>query len=266
MGQGISLPLLPLVQTQFTVFPEICISRTVTLHTVIGQKLYFIPLGEHFLSKIGETSVLYNGVSHVYGDGFYTHVHRSMSPFMNITDTCIGIKLTTAPSTIVTLVLNWKQRILQVAPPPIIPVKCDLIAGVWKIDYVSDSWRCNSPTLCLNAVQVAEPPPGCVVEFWRICRRRGGSHGGNRSGRRYVPIFRGPAVHTENSALFHRSQFDPISDCAPWRKFKVCYYNITTGARSQLSQEVIVVGGSKRDQHNKPSGDGAYRYGLWINR
>ena len=247
--------------------PEVTISRELSFTTVAGRKIYFVPLGEHFFDAPSETEILYGGLLHRIGDGFYTHIHRSMSPWMNVTDTMIGIALTTPPPAGVTLILRWKQRIILLAPPSALLVHCSHYITGWKPDYTLVGWKQNDPTVAPNAIQISLPPPGYVVEWWRLTRQKGGDHGGYgsgyRAGRQYLPVYRGPAIFTDNESLFLKTQFDQSSQCAPWKHYKVCYYNPITGARGALSSEVIISPGNIPDQHNSK---GPVRYSLWINR
>ena len=244
---------------------EVTVCRSISLTTIAGQKLYLLPLGEYFRDAVGETEIDYNGIKHS-GDGFYTHVHRSLAAWMNVADTCIGIVLVTPPPAGVVLTLHWKQRIFLLTPPSVALVHCSHYLGGWKPDYTITGWRQDNPTIAPNAIQVAIPPLGYVVEWWRLTQQKGGAHGpgsGYRAGKRYLPVYRGPAPNMENPALFLREQFDKGSDSRPWRHFRVCYYQPTTGYRSALSSEVIISAGSQPDQHN---GKGPSRYNLWINR
>jgi hypothetical protein len=246
--------------------PEVTVDREIGMNTVLNKTLYFIPLGEHFLDAESETELDYGGATHYPGDGFYSHVHRSMSLWMNVTDTMIGIALTTPPPAGVALKLRWKQRLILHTPPSVLLVHCHQVGGVWVPDYTVAGWRQDDPLLAPNAIQVALPPEGYAVEWWRLTRQKGGDHGagtGYRAGRRYLPVYRGPAAGTDNAGLFLRDQFDPASDSAPWRHYRVCYYNLTNGARSSLSSEIIISAGTHPDQHN---GRGPSRYNLWINR
>lgn len=248
--------------------PESVTQREVTTTTVAGKKVYYIPLGEHFLNAASETELVYGGVTYHLGDGFYTHIHRSMATFMNVTDAMIGICLTTAPPSGITLTLRWKQRLILTQPQTLALVHCSNVGGVWVPDYTIAKWKQNDVLLAPNAIQVPPPPTGYVVEWWRLSTRKGGAHtrgSGYRSGRRYLPVFRGPAVGTENGALFLVTQFDPGSTKRPWRHYKVCYYNPTTGARSALSSEVVIASGADGPP-DKLGGMGPFRYNVWINR
>jgi hypothetical protein len=246
--------------------PEVTVEREVSMNTVLSQTAYFLPLGECFLGADTETELEYGGAIHYPNDGFYTHIGRSIPPWMNIGDIKIGIALTTPPPAGVSLRLRWRQRIILHVPPSVLLVHVHLVGGIYRPDYTLHGWRQDDPLLAPDAIQVAVPPEGYAVEWWRLTRQKGGDHGagtGYRAGRRYLPVFRGPAVGTDNAGLFLRTQFDPGSDSRPWRHYRVCYYNLENGARSALSAEVVVSAGTKPDQHN---GSGPCRYNLWINR
>jgi hypothetical protein len=98
------------------------------------------------------------------------------------------------------------------------------------------------------------PPAPYVVEFWRETVKRGGAFatvpGGRvlRHGRRYVPHFRGPSTQSVDPNTFYMSEFSSAR-ARPWQKFRVCYYNPLTGARSALSAEtIVVIGTASTDQ------------------
>jgi hypothetical protein len=250
--------------------PEVTVLRSVLFTAKAGQKLFFLPIGEHFLDAPSETELYVDNVLHRPGDGFYSHVKRGTAGWMNTTDAMIGIALTTPTAGGEQVVLYWHQRLILLQPASVALVHCTQDGGgIWRPDYSTDMrWRQNDPLVAPNAIQVANPPPDYVVEWWRLTRVKGGNHGGNgagyRAGRRYMPVFRGPAVVTDNDSLFLRTQFDGSSTACPWRHFRVCYYNPTTGARGNLSSEVIISAGPDHpDQHNS---HGPCRYNLWVNR
>ena len=248
-------------------FLELTVDREITLATILGRKDYYVAIGEHFLDGPHETSLVYGGASHAPGDGFYSHIHRSLGSWMNVQNACIGLALATLPAAAgIPLVLRWKQRIVQQPPPSIIPVRCVQVNGVWTPDYTIAKWNASKTTTAPNAVQVTSLP-GYVAEFWRLSKKIGGSRSAGSmhgAGMRYLPVFRGPATGTSDGWLFTRKQFDGCADTNPWRRYRVCYYNPATGARGPLSAETIVSAGDHHpDQHN---GKGPVRYGLWINR
>jgi hypothetical protein len=253
-----------------TEMPETTILREIEFNSVVGQKLYHIPLGEHFLDNNEDTEVYYSGIPYQRDSGFYGHIHRSLAPWMtSVRDACTGIVLITAPTAVVPMKLRYKLRLIVTTPPSVALVRANFLGGVWCPDYTVSRWLPSNPSVAPNAIQVATPASQYTLEFWRLSRTKGGDHQGTswlnakRMGRRYLPVFRGPSTGTSDPGLFVRDHFDPTSDANPWRKYRICWYNSLTGARSALSPETIVVGGSKPDRHN---GQGPTRYGVWIER
>ena len=246
-------------------FPEVTIQREVSMTTVASQSIYYVPVGEYFYGLPTETEIVINGVTRNYG--YYSYVGRSIAPWMNVGDIKIGIKLPGAPAAGLPLIIRWKQRRILMAVETMLLVHCTFTGGLWRPDYTIPKWMAQDPLLAPNAIQVPPPPSPYVVEWWRLARHKGGDHTGRgsgyRAGIRYLPVYRGPAPSTENTSLFLRTQFDVGSDRRQWRHFKTCYYNPTTGARSFLSDEIVISAGGSPDMHNSK---GACRWNLWMVR
>lgn len=251
-------------------WPETVLQRTATFIAVGGKRVFKIPLECFFRNAAGETTLTINGNPQGYPLD-YQHVHRSGAG-VAITDTGIGFILPGPAGAGWVLVFTWLERRLLVDVPSLALVHAKLDGGIWVPDYdVGAKWKPSDPTDCPNAIQVPEPPPGYVAEFWRRIRKPGGGRQdsfGNvylRGGIRYLPYERGPAAGTANSGLFLQTMFDPNHGAEHWTHFRVCYYRTATGARSPLSSEVIVsaLGNRPYDEHN---GSGPTRYNLWINR
>ena len=258
------------------VWPETATTRTVTYTTVGGEHVFKIPLGSYFKDAQGETTLSING-NRLYYPMEYQHIHRNFNNGgpTSTTDTCIGFVLDGGPASAGwTVTFTWIERRLLVEPPSLALVTTALSGGVWVPDY-SVKWIHSNAATSPNAVQVALPPPGYVAEFWRLTPKVGGerirvltAENLKSDGQRYLPYVRGPAVSTANEGLFLQAMFDPRSLGSTWKKFRVCYYHPTTGARSALSPETIVSAKPAPaphdyDQHNM---SGPTRYHLWITR
>ena len=256
-----------------TVYPETVFTRTISYTAVGGERVFKIPLGNYFKGAAGETTLFVNGNELFLGPD-YSHVHRNFNnggPTSTI-DTCIGFRLsggTALPGW--TVVFTWKERQLLITPPSVATVHVVLSGSTWVPDY-SIPWQPQSALNAHNAIQVPLPPPGYVVEFWRLTHKKGGFRWGpygplNRDGQRFLPYVRGPAVNTENEGLFRQVDFDVATVNTSWKKFRVCYYRPATGARSALSSETILSakpgGPYDFDSHN---GRVQVRWYLWVNR
>jgi hypothetical protein len=195
-----------------------------------------------FLDAVGETTLEID-----QGNGFivqafgadYAHFRRNGSGTpATVADAAIGFSLVGgAVAAGWTMRFRWKERKLITGPPTVAKVLSSL-------DY-SLSWQPNT----VNATDAIQVPPinGMQIEFWRESRLNGGKRGTadptkiKREGRRYLPYFRGAT----NVFLFNRGAFAVTTSTR--FKYRVCYYNPNTGARSALSNEIILACGNVQD-------------------
>lgn len=233
------------VQTDPPLTPPKGTSQTTVEHMMIvpsvaGKNSYAIPAGNLFLNSAGETQLdLDQGAGFIpqaYGAD-YGHLLRSApgTP-ASVVDAAIGFSLNNAVSAGWTFRFRWKERRILVEPPSIAKVLSSLDYNLY--------WLPNSA----NAPDGVLVPSlnGMQVEFWRETRRNGGRRGSadptkiQRLGRRYLPYFRGAT----DVFLFNRAAFAVAT--GPRRKYRVCYYDPTTGARSALSNDIILVNNNQQ--------------------
>lgn len=155
-----------------------------------------------------------------------------MTPPTSVADAAIGFSLVGgAIPAGWTLLFRWVDNRILVAPNSIAKV-------LVPADYTTVSWQANSAS-APNGVLVPELP-GMQCEFWRETFRDGGKRGNNgvlkREGRRYLPFYRGA------TDVFRFSVADFATSKREHRNhYRVCYYDPSTGARSFLSRDVVVV-------------------------
>jgi hypothetical protein len=155
-----------------------------------------------------------------------------------------------------TLTIRWVERLAPFRPRSLTPQY--LTRPNALVDFAADPsqpWIAKSATSAPNAIVVPPGPPGFVPELWRLTRKLGG-HTRNTSpntfftnGRRFVPYFRGPQpeVSDPNTFLLNESNAmfptaSPFGTPNNQRlRFRVCYYNPTTRARSHFAPEVAFV-------------------------
>jgi hypothetical protein len=156
-----------------------------------------------------------------------------------VVDAAIGFSYGLAVMAGWTFRFTWKERIVPTPPVVVAKIRSPL-------DYTIQ-WLPNGSN-APNAVTIPASP-GMAVEFWRQTFENGGRRGSSavliRSGRRYVPYYRG-AIGVFD---FDIGTFSP-SQPSKRARFKVCYYNPVTGARSRLSNDTIVVCSNVADSVN----------------
>ena len=238
--------------------------RVMVFTTTLGQTRFYIPVGCYFKDAPTEIKVeMDQGAG--YGDlqygADYSCIRRtSMLP--TVGDAACGV--TGFGGTIHAgwhVRLTWKERRLRFRPQVVLPVRVG--------DPYTGRWNEMSPTLFPDGVQVPMGSPGWAVEFWRYTPKPGGTQFLNpatgeinyHEGRRWIPYWRSAAGET----TFKASTTFGATLPSRRKKFRVCYYNPTTGSRSELSNDVIVVG-----QTNGLVGDWAngvqrrYAGAVWI--
>lgn len=219
----------PRLETTFT--------HVMTVPSVLGQLNYLIPVGDYFLDAAGETILEIDMgagfVTQVFGVD-YDHFHR-MAP-ATVIDAAIGFRyLAGAVPAGWTFRFTWLQRLVLLTPLGIGKIKLTGVGGSLDLAVTWGQNTANAP----NGVTIPELT-GYVAEFWRRTRRPGGIHSPvgvtNRRGPRYVPYYRGPAGQFD----FHVDEFS-MAGQRHRAKLRVCYYNTLTGARSEMSPDIIVV-------------------------
>lgn len=209
----------------------------VILPSIAGEQTYLIPVGCIFTNRPGEFLLEVDK-----GTGFvretegidYAVFTRNGAP-LSVADIGFGFFRPVAPPAGWNFRLTWYERIVHKTPMGIAKIK---LTGVGGTVDMSVRWNQNSAN-APNGVTVPELT-GYVVEFWRKVQRSGGLHGLNlndrqRRGPRYIPRYRG----TAGKFNFHVSEFTGGTSFAR-HKFRVCYYNPLTFARSMLSTDIIV--------------------------
>jgi hypothetical protein len=234
-----------------------------TLHEMIvpsvaGKSNYTIPVGNWCLAAPGQTFLDINTGTGWIEQGLgpdYGHLLR-VTPPPTVADAAIGFSLNGSPPAGWLLRFRWFERTLLVNQPSI-------AAKVLQPPNYTVEWLQNGPFAANapNGVRVPEYP-NVQVEFWRQSWRNGGVRGNSgtlrREGKRYLPYFRGAL----NQFTFAKSEFC-YAQGLKRNHYRVCYYDPTNGARSALSNDIIVVCSTQQD--DRVNGRVARRVGsLWI--
>jgi hypothetical protein len=215
------------------VLPIASIPRSIVLDSVANKNNYWIPVGDWFLDAAGTTTLEIDSGAGYVPQAFgadYSHLRR-VTPPATVADAALGFTLAGGPVPAGwKLLFRWTDGRILVEPNSIAKV---LVPANYAVPWSADG--ANPP----NGVLVPELP-GTQIEFWRETRRDGGLRGNNgvlrREGRRYLPFYRG-AVD-----VFRFSVADFATSAREHRNhYRVCYYDPSTGARSLLSRDVIVV-------------------------
>lgn len=231
---------------------ETTTTRTMSLQTRAGEPNYRIPVGLWFKANppgTETTTLTINGIPQSLGPD-YGYLGRYSSP-PTVSDSVFGFQIAGSPPAGWNMVFTWQEGFVNVSPPTVALQRLINLDSGWEPDFstAGNAWSPTSLTLAPNGVMVPPPPAPYVVEFWRETIKRGGlfltplGHYVWRHGKRYVPYFRGPSVLSAYPTTFHMSEFSS-GRARPWQKFRVCYYNPLTGARSALSSETIIVVGT----------------------
>lgn len=236
-GDNITLDISAGPNKTITVASGTEISMTQEM-TVISttESNYYIPIGCIFFDAAGESTLEVDTgggfTPAVYGVD-YVHLQRGLTrPAAPITDIAIGFTWISGPvSPGWTFRFTWKERHILINPAPIMAIY--LSGGV--PDY-SNYWHVDSaPTT--NGIMVPDLN-NYQVELWRMSNHRGGKN--FRGGKRFVPYVRGAT----NQFIFDMSGF--AGSRRKWR-FRICYYNPITGARSPLSEDVVAFNNTGRN-------------------
>ncbi len=214
------------------------ITYEIIFTSITGRNRYYIPVGNMFLDAASESEFFIDqgsGYNQQFYGPDYSHARRTGDGTpLSVNDAAIGVSVDGgAVSAGWFLKFSWIERRLLIDPPSIAKVRV-------PADYTI-SWQSNSITPP-NGVRIPNYQ-GTQVEFWRQTKRDGGQRGNllnpgviTREGRRYLPYYRGPV----DQFIFDTSEFAATQTRAR-RHFRVCYYDPTTGARSGLSNDIIVV-------------------------
>lgn len=226
--------------------PVLTTPHEMIIPSVAGRNNYTIPVGNWFLDAVGDTALdIDQGsgfIPQAYGPD-YAHLLR-VTPPPTVADAAIGFSIVGgAVSAGWALRFRWFERTLLANQPSI-------AAKVLQPPSYTVEWLQNGPFAANtpNGVRVPEYP-NVQVEFWRQTWRNGGVRGGagvlRREGKRYLPYFRGAL----NQFTFAKAEFSSAQGLKR-NHYRVCYYDPTNGARSALSNDVIVVCGPQNDRVN----------------
>jgi len=243
---------------------EMTFVHQMTVPSVAGQQGYIIPVGDWFTNEPSECVLERDSgggfVTLTYGLDFKGFI-RSGSPAA-VLDLVIGFYLVAAPPAGQTFRFTWYERVLFKTPIPVAKAK---LTGSPPVPDMTVKWSQNTSN-APNGITVPELT-GYVVEFWRRNAKSGGLHvnalgSRQRRGPRYVPYYRG-SVGLFN---FTADTFSPANVGSKRQKFRVCYYNPTTFARSFLSEDVIVVNSQAKADFNTSHGAAQVRQArsVWI--
>lgn len=241
--------------------PELEVNYEVIIPSVATWNRYYTPLGNYFFDSPGQTTLdLDTGsgfVPQVFGVDYVNQqrgFNRAAAP---ITDIGIGFRYIAGvvPAGWI-FRFRWKSRKILISPIAVAAVR--IVGG--SVDYTVP-WKISDPAKVPNGISVPSVP-SYLVEIWRLTYNRGGNKGGTNiiptGGKRFVPYFRGVA----NQFLFDLTF---MATGSHKDKFKVCYYNNITGARSQLSTDMITHVNTHKDDTLGSSGYiRTYRYATWI--
>lgn len=202
--------------------------------SIVGRNNYPIPIGDYVWSDISQSTLDVNKgagfVSVPFGVGYNYFLRSAPGTPPTVNDAAIGFSFIGVVPAGWTFRFRWIETVIPTMPISIAKVR-------FPINYAI-VWNSNSPN-APNGVTVPEFP-GVQCEFWRQTGKPGGKRGSSvilhRDGRRYIPFFRG-ALGLFNFTI---SDFSP-ANARQRQRFKVCYYNPLTGARSRLSSNTIVV-------------------------
>lgn len=247
-----------------SVIPEADFWNETIQPSVAGQLAYWIPLGCYYRNNAQDVQVdIDTGsgwIPQAYGADFGPKIRNTPPP--TVADLAIGIRLNDPPPAGWQIRIRWRERKILISPPPLAKVRLTGVGG--NPDYTVP-WSSNGGTPP-NAVTIPARN-GFQVEFWRLSRRTGGLNIGHppsprRQGRRYVPYFRGAV----NLWTFHMNELRSLAG-VPYSRlhYRVCYVNPTTGARSDLSPDILVAN-IKRDERcgKNPGGKLRTDSSVWI--
>lgn len=233
-------------------------TRSIDIPSVEGVAHYYIPIDDFVLNQAGESSLeLDQGGGFVavpYESGYNYITRLTCDP--SVVDAAIGFAYVGEVSAGWTFRFKWYTRTLFVPPPRISPVR--IVGG--NVDF-SDRWHMYDAATCPNGIHVRELH-GYQVELWRYTQQTMGGgmrQGGPRYGRRYVPYRRFPT----NQFLIDLTDLGNSRR----RKFRVCYYDPATGARSELSNTAYRAS-NKKDDVSGQSGPASNRLrvtgAVWV--
>ena len=244
---------------------EVCVPHQASYVTVAHRNVYRTPIGNYFAANPAQITVTLAGQVLVYGTDYlpyyngYFNVPQFKQP-VTVQDVASGIVLLKPVNPGLVLDLGWMTCTLPVAPRLLSIARFEQVNNVWDLD-TTQRWitAATSPGGLVNGVIVAAPPPGYVVEFWRMTRHQGGLRNAGKfisQGRKYLPFWRGPqlGVAQPHYVVFTATTIGGAhlgGPSAGHRKFKVCYYNPTTMTRSLFNEATVVLQTEANpDRHN----------------
>lgn len=216
-------------------------SHELIVNAVAGKNNYAIPVGNFVWDAPGQSALDVDTGSGFVPVAFptgYTHLRRTSAgtpPTVN--DAAIGFSYVGAVAAGWQFRFRWNEDVIPVSPIALSKVQAAANFAV--------PWNSNSVNAPDGVTIPAYPRAQC--EFWRLTSHAGGRRGTDlvRLGRRYLPYFRGPLTRF----TFAISDFAP-TQASKRQRFKICYYDPETGARSALSGDTIVVCGVQADGVN----------------
>jgi len=178
-----------------------------------------------------------------------------------VDDLAIGIRFVNPTPASYRVRIRWRVRRILIDPPPI--AKVYLNQG--QPDYTVTWWQAAGSKPVCNGIRIP-PINGYQAEFWRLSKKNGGAipHSGisgvpRRQGRRYVPFFRGSV----DQWILHMDEFRGNMSGTSYRwYYRVCYVNPITGARSGLSNDIVVVNQLRDEMADKSLRRS--RWSVWI--
>lgn len=222
---------------------DIGFKHELVVASVAGKNNYVTPIGDYVWDQAGQSTLEVDTGSGftpvVFGSG-YTHFLRSSTGTpASVNDAAIGFSFIGSVAAGWTFRFRWRETVIQAEPIAIAKVKL-------PIDYTI-VWNSNS-TDAPNGVMVPAMT-GLQCEFWRQTNKPGGKRGASpvliRDGRRYIPFYRGAT-----GVFAHPITDFSVGNSTKRQRFKICYYNPLTGARSRLSADTVVVCSGKDDAVN----------------
>jgi hypothetical protein len=236
-----------------------------TILTADGTHAIFrLPLGSYVASHIDDILVFIStdgGVTWIdqqLGADFAFYYSGRFNPGFSqppsVQDVASGIEIVAGvPSAGWRIKIQWIERISPFVPRSIVPAR--FTGSPYTVDN-SFSWETSNDAHTPNGILLPQGPDGYVPELWRVTKHKGGLNRDRAGfhfiggGRRLIPYFRGPQANVvDPNAIVLVGGLGISTASARKFKFRVCYYNPTTRARTAFAPGLITVFG-RIDRHN----------------